>query len=52
MKPITDEEMKKIDENVNKFVKLKTEVVTRLMTLKRELSKEQWLYLEKNMEMK
>ena len=34
MKPITDEEMKKIDENVNKFVKLKTEVVTRLMTPK------------------
>ncbi len=32
MKPITDEEMKKIDENVNKFVNLKTEVVTRLMT--------------------
>jgi len=32
MKPITDEEMKKIDENVNKFVNSKTEVVTRLMT--------------------
>ncbi len=32
MKPISDEEMKKIDENVNKFVNSKTEVVTRLMT--------------------
>ncbi len=32
MKPITDEEMKKIDKNVNKFVNSKTEVVTRLMT--------------------
>ncbi len=32
MKPITDEEMKKINENVNKFVNSKTEVVTRLMT--------------------
>ena len=32
MKQITDEEMKKIDENVNKFVNSKTEVVTRLMT--------------------
>ena len=32
MKPITDEEMKKIDENVNKFINSKTEVVTRLMT--------------------
>ena len=32
MKPITDEEMQKIDENVNKFVNSKTEVVTRLMT--------------------
>ncbi len=32
MKPITDEELKKIDENVNKFVNLKTEVVTRLMS--------------------
>ena len=32
MKPITDEEMKKIDENVNKFVNSKTEVVTRRMT--------------------
>ncbi len=32
MKPITDEEIKKIDENVNKFVNSKTEVVTRLMT--------------------
>ena len=32
MKPITDEEMKKIDDNVNKFVNSKTGVVTRLMT--------------------
>lgn len=32
MKPITVEEMNKIDENVNKFVNSKTEVVTRLMT--------------------
>ena len=32
MKPISDEEMKKIDEIVNKFVNSKTEVVTRLMT--------------------
>ena len=32
MKPITEEEMRKIDENVNKFVSGKTDVVTRLMS--------------------
>ncbi len=32
MKPITEEEMKKIDENVNKFVSEKTDVITRLMS--------------------
>ena len=40
MKPITDEEMKQIDENDNKFVNSNTEVVTRLMTPEEGI--EQW----------
>ena len=49
MKPISDEEISKIENFVNLMVQTNSEVKTRLMTPKEAVDNGALLYLEKNM---
>ena len=51
-KPISQQEIVELNKNVNAVVINGGEVKTTLMTPKKLLNKEQWRFLEKNMEMK